>query len=62
MERAREAFNRVRENDNTKELLFTKKAEDEVNQQLGILAKYKELFPDLPEVEDIRRLITKIKP
>lgn len=62
LERAREAFNRVRENDNTKELLFTKKAEDEVNQQLGILAKYKELFPDLPEVEDIRRSITKIKP
>ena len=62
LERAREAFNRVRENDKTKELLFTKKAEDEVNQQLGILAKYKELFPDLPEVEDIRRLITKIKP
>lgn len=62
LERAREAFNRVRENDNTKELLFTKKAEDEVNQQLGILTKYKELFPDLPEVEDIRRSITKIKP
>lgn len=62
LERAREAFNRVRENDKTKELLFTKKAEDEVNQQLGILAKYKELFPDLPEVEDIRRSITKIKP
>lgn len=62
LERAREAFNRVRENDKTKEFLFTKKAEDEVNQQLGILAKYKELFPDLPEVEDIRRSITKIKP
>ena len=62
LERARDAFNRVRENDKTKDLLFTKKAEDEVNQQLSILAKYKELFPDLPEVEDIRRSITKIKP
>lgn len=62
LERARDAFNRVRENDKTKDLLFTKKAEDEVNQQLSILAKYKELFPDLPEVEDIRSLITKIKP
>ena len=62
LERARDAFNRVRENDKTKDLLFTKKAEEEVNQQLGILAKYKELFPDLPEVEDIRLLITKIKP
>lgn len=62
LERARDAFNRVRENDKTKDLLFTKKAEDEVNQQLSILAKYKELFPDVPEVEDIRSLITKIKP
>lgn len=59
LEQARQAFERVRENDRTEDKSYTKKAESEVDQQLEVLDKYNDAFPDLPKVEDVRRRIIK---
>ena len=59
LEQARHAFERVRENDRTANKSYTKKAESEVDQQLEILDKYNDIFPDLPEAKEVRRRIIK---
>ncbi|AUB74478.1 hypothetical protein B195_006470 [Pseudomonas sp. Lz4W] len=59
LEQARQAFERVRENDRTANKSYTRKAESEVDQQLEILDKYNDTFPDLPEAKEVRRRIIK---
>lgn len=59
LEQARHAFERVRENDKTVNKSYTKKAESEVDQQLEILDKYSDIFPDLPVAREVRRRIIK---
>lgn len=57
LEQTRMAYDRVRMNDTTDDKIYTKTAEAEINNQLGMLDEYKEIFPDLPRSSEVKRSI-----
>lgn len=57
LERARKAYERVRENDKSEDSRFTKKAEAQVDTQLAELELYDNELLDMPPVKEIRRKI-----
>lgn len=57
LERARKAYERVRENDKSEDGRFTKKAEAQVDTQLAELELYDNEILDIPPVKEIRRKI-----
>lgn len=61
LKQAQSAFERVATNDKTKEKKYTKTAEIEVDNQLTVLDKYQEIFPDIPKSNEVRRMIIKPK-
>ncbi|EQB8437099.1 hypothetical protein [Pseudomonas aeruginosa] len=61
LKQARSAFERVAANDKTKERKYTKAAETEVDNQLTVLDKYQELFPNTPKAHEVKKMIIKPK-
>ncbi|WGX68603.1 hypothetical protein P7I96_32245 [Pseudomonas aeruginosa] len=59
LERARKAYERVRENDKSEDGRFTKKAEAQVDTQLAELELYDNEILDMPSVNEVRRKIIK---
>nr|WP_315438206.1 hypothetical protein [uncultured Pseudomonas sp.] len=59
LERARKAYEKVRENDRTEDSRFTKKAEAQVDTQLAELELYDNELLDMPAAKEIRRRIIK---
>ncbi|WP_264309603.1 hypothetical protein [Pseudomonas putida] len=57
LERARKAYERVVENDESEDKQFTKEAEANVDAQLGQIDLYGKRIPDLPSAKEIRRKI-----
>lgn len=57
LERARKAYERVVENDESEDKQFTKEAEANVDAQLGQMDLYSKRIPDLPSAKEIRRKI-----
>ena len=57
LERARKAYERVVENDESEDKQFTKEAEANVDAQLGQMDLYGKKIPDLPSAKEIRRKI-----
>ncbi len=57
LERARKAYERVRENDKSEDGRFTKKAEAQVDTQLAELELYDSELLDIPPVKEIRHKI-----
>lgn len=57
LERARKAYERVRENDKSEDSRFTKKAEAQVDTQLAELELYDNELLDIPPAKEIRRKI-----
>lgn len=57
LERARKAYERVVENDESEDKQFTKEAEANVDAQLGQMDLYGKRIPDLPSAKEIRRKI-----
>lgn len=59
LERARKAYDRVRENDETDDKRFTKEAEANVDQQLAQLELYDKAVIKMPSASEIKRRIIK---
>ncbi|QIE88834.1 hypothetical protein [Pseudomonas nitroreducens] len=59
LERARKAYERVRENDKSEDGRFTKKAEAQVDTQLAELELYDRDILDMPSANEVRRKIIK---
>lgn len=59
LERARKAYDRVRENDETDDKRFTKEAEANVDQQLAQLELYDKAVIKMPNASEIKRRIIK---
>lgn len=59
LERARQAYARIRENDESSDGIFVRQAEEAIDQQLGFLDEYGTALPELPKALEIKRKIIK---
>lgn len=61
LEKAKSAYERVKDNDKTEEGFFVKKAEFQIDQELEVFEKYSEKYTDLPKASEIRNRLIKPK-